>query len=46
MNTAAALKNRARYACEIVQTIRKVVGPKFPILFRISLITASTAAAP
>lgn len=32
-----SFENRARYACEIVQTIRKVVGPKFPILFRISL---------
>jgi len=32
-----SFENRARFAVEIVETIRKVAGPKFPILFRISL---------
>ena len=30
-------ENRGRFATEIVDSIRKVVGPYFPILFRISL---------
>lgn len=30
-------ENRTRFATEIVDSIRKVVGPKYPILFRISL---------
>lgn len=30
-------ENRTRFATEIVESIRGVVGPKFPILFRISL---------
>lgn len=30
-------ENRVRFATEIVNSIRKVVGPHFPILFRISL---------
>lgn len=30
-------ENRVRFATEIVDSIRSVVGPKFPILFRISL---------
>ena len=33
----ASFENRARFAVEIVQAIRNVAGPKFPILFRISL---------
>lgn len=32
-----SFENRARFAVEIVQAIRNVAGPKFPILFRISL---------
>ncbi len=31
-----SLKNRARFACEILKSIRKAVGPGFPIEFRIS----------
>lgn len=30
-------ENRTRFATEIVETIRNVVGPDFPIIFRISL---------
>ncbi len=30
-------ENRTRFAREIVESIRKVVGPNFPIIFRISL---------
>lgn len=30
-------ENRTRFAKEIVESIRSVVGPKFPIIFRISL---------
>lgn len=32
-----SFENRARFACETVQAVRSVVGPKFPIIFRISL---------
>ncbi len=32
-----SLENRCRYACEIVQTIRRAAGPAFPIIYRISL---------
>lgn len=30
------IKNRTRFATEIIQAIRKAVGPEFPILFRFS----------
>lgn len=32
-----SLENRCRFAVETVEAIRSVVGPKFPIIFRISL---------
>lgn len=32
-----SLENRCRFAVETVQAIRSVVGPRFPIIFRISL---------
>lgn len=32
-----SLENRCRFATDIIKTIRRVVGPKFPILYRISL---------
>ncbi|MBE0415871.1 MAG: NADH:flavin oxidoreductase, partial [Dehalococcoidia bacterium] len=31
-----SVENRARFACEIIEGVRKKVGPDFPIIFRIS----------
>lgn len=31
-----SLKNRSRFAIEVVKAVRKEVGPEFPILFRLS----------